>query len=353
MKSAGAGIVAVLATWCVVGAQSPGRAVSWDRARAETTKYRATVDTSGLVDVDAQISPRVDAEDLDALCAARREAIVTARTTAEAGLRALPAGNDPITDERRATLQRQLGAVASFEGEMARARQHFEAGRDGLAPYAREYADLGVKHAVLAQAAAVAALRQGEIENCLVMPSADRCIVPLRPGGVHHHTAGAKAAFEQLTPLAAASPSNLELRWLLNLAAMVQGRYPEIVPEEARLPVDMFASETALPRLMDVASQARLGRMDTAGATITAAMDEEIEPAVVVVVGLGRVEPAQLTREAGRFGAVLERTVTAIAKQARRRAEIDAGEDDVEQPVIVEVVGDRGARSVHAAETRL
>jgi hypothetical protein len=298
MKSVGAGIVAVLATWCVVGAQSSGRAVSWDRARAETTKYRATVDTSGLVDVDAQISPRVDAEDLDALCAARREAIVTARTTAEAGLRALPAGNDPITDERRATLQRQLGAVASFDGEMARARQHFEAGRDALAPYTREYADLGVKHAVLAQAAAVAALRQGEIENCLVMPSTDRCIVPLRPGGVHHHTAGAKAAFEQLTPLATASPSNLELRWLLNLAAMVQGRYPEIVPEEARLPVDMFASETALPRLIDVASQARLGRMDTAGATITEDFDND-GLLDVVFTSVDFCAPARLFRNRG------------------------------------------------------
>src|SRR5690606_29368802 len=30
-----------------------GRRVSWERARAEVARYRATVDTSGLVDVDA------------------------------------------------------------------------------------------------------------------------------------------------------------------------------------------------------------------------------------------------------------------------------------------------------------
>ena len=43
------------------------RAVGWERARAEIAKYRATLDNSGLVEVDARISPRVDAEDLQAL----------------------------------------------------------------------------------------------------------------------------------------------------------------------------------------------------------------------------------------------------------------------------------------------
>ena len=50
-------------------AAAPSRTVNWDRARSEMARYRATVDNSGLVDVDAYISPRVDAEDLDG-CAA-------------------------------------------------------------------------------------------------------------------------------------------------------------------------------------------------------------------------------------------------------------------------------------------
>jgi len=260
--------------------QEQGRAVSWDRARAEIAKYRATLDTSGLVDVDAHISPRVDAEDLDALCRARQDAIGAAVTTLRDAVRALPAGRDPITDEQRATLHRQLGAVASFQGDMATARQEFEAGREALAPYTKDYADLHTKSRALDEAAAIAALRQGEIENCLAMPgSTDRCIFPLRPGGVHHHTAGAQTAFERLQPLVAESPDNLELRWLLNLSAMALGRYPEAVPKAALIAPDAFKSKLdsklSLPRFIDVAHDAHIGRMENAGGTIVDDFDND------------------------------------------------------------------------------
>jgi len=87
------------------------RAVGWERARAEIAKYRATLDNSGLVEVDARISPRVDAQDLQALCRARTEAVTAARQHGESLLAALPAGDDPITNEKRANAYRHLGAV--------------------------------------------------------------------------------------------------------------------------------------------------------------------------------------------------------------------------------------------------
>src|SRR5689334_2570672 len=98
----------------VAAAQGPAdRAVGWSRAQAEIAKYRTTLDTSGLVDVDALISPRVDAEDLQALCRARTEAVTSARERGEGLLAALPPGDDPITNEKRAAAYRLLGAVAS------------------------------------------------------------------------------------------------------------------------------------------------------------------------------------------------------------------------------------------------
>jgi hypothetical protein len=293
---------------------APGRAVSWDRARAEIARFRATPDTSGLVDVDAHIAPDVDAEDLEALCTARRTAIGAARTSAQQGLRALPDGRDPITDERRAVLYRQLGAVASFEGDMAEALKQFDAGREALAPYPKEYPDLAAKWLALEEAAAVASLRQGEIENCLVMPGADRCIFPLRPGGVHHHLAGAQSAFARLTPHVAADPDNLELRWLLNLSAMLQGRYPEIVPNAARFPADLFKSATTLPRFVDVARAAKLGRMDTAGATIADDFDND-GLVDVVFTAVDFCAPARLYRNRG-DGTFEDRTEAAgLARQ--------------------------------------
>ena len=46
----------------------PQRAVNWDKALATVARYRPVVDVSGLVEVDAQIPPGVNAEDLQALC---------------------------------------------------------------------------------------------------------------------------------------------------------------------------------------------------------------------------------------------------------------------------------------------
>jgi hypothetical protein len=182
-------------------------------------------------------------------------------------------GRDPITDDRRATLHRQLGAIASFEGDTATAGAQFRAAADALAPYVSDYPDLRTKWLALEEAVGVAALRQGEIENCLAMPNADRCIFPLRAGGVHQRTAGAQQAFERFLAIAAQTPDNLEIRWLLNLSAMALGRYPDAVPAEARMPAGIFRSPTAssakVPRFVDVAREARIARMDTAGGTIT------------------------------------------------------------------------------------
>jgi hypothetical protein len=263
----------VIVSACFLGAvlaagQAPERAVGWDRARAEIAKFRATFDTSGLVEVDARISPRVDAQDLQALCKARTEAVTAGRVYGEQLLAALPAGNDPITDEKRAAAYRYLGAVASAQGDMLTARTHFTAARDALEPYRADYPDLALRWSLFDGAVAVAALRQGEIDNCLVMTGSDRCLFPVREGGRHHDLAGAAAAFDILLKLADREPNNLEARWQLNLAAMLLGKHPEGVPAKHRLAPDLFKSKVPAPRFTDVARLIGVGTNSTAGGTI-------------------------------------------------------------------------------------
>ena len=105
-------------------------------------------------------------------------------------LAALPPGDDPITNEQRARADRQLGAVASAQGDMITARAHFTSARDALAPYAKDYPDLAARWSLYDEAVGVAAMRQGEIDNCLVMTNSDRCLFPLREGGRHHDIGG-------------------------------------------------------------------------------------------------------------------------------------------------------------------
>ena len=88
-------------------------------------------------------------------------------------------------------------------------------------------------------------MRQGEIDNCLVMTNPDRCLFPLRQGGVHHASPARRAAFDAFAKLADREPDNLEVRWLLNLVGMLLGRYPEGVPAQHLLRPDLFRSEGA------------------------------------------------------------------------------------------------------------
>ena len=111
-------------------------------------------------------------------------------------------------------------------------------------------------------------MRQGEIDNCLVMTGSDRCLFPVRDGGRHHDLAGAAAAFDVFSTLADREPANLEARWLLNLSAMLLGRHPERVPARHRLSADLFRSKVAAPRFTDVARTVGVGTNSTAGGTI-------------------------------------------------------------------------------------
>jgi hypothetical protein len=284
-----------------------GRRVSWERARAEVARYRATVDTSGLVDVDAWISPRVDAEDLSALCAARTDALVRARAAADGRLRGLPPGRDPVTDERRAVLRRQLGAIASFEGDTDAASAHFEAAADALAPYVEEYGDLQATRATLLEAVGAVALRRGEVANCLHTANPDRCLFPLRPGGVHRDGHGAQQAFDVFLAQAREAPENLEVRWLANLSAMALGRYPTGVPEGVRIEPRAFASEAVMPRFTDVAREAGLGAMGIAGGTIADDFDNDGH-VDVVLTSVDYCAPVRFYRNRG-DGTFEDRTV--------------------------------------------
>ena len=293
------------------------RAVSWDRARAEIAKYRTTLDNSGLVEVDARISPRVDAEDLQALCRARTAAVTDGRRHGESLLAALPPGDDPITNERRANAYRHLGAVASAQGDMVTARRHFAAARDALAPFKTDYPDLARRWSLFDEAEGIAAMRQGEIDNCLVMTGSDRCLFPVREGGRHHDLAGAAAAFDVFAKLADREPANLEARWLLNLSAMLLGRHPERVPRQHLLPAALFTSKVAAPRFTDVARLVGVGTNSTAGGTIADDFDGD-GLVDIILTSVDYCAPARFYRNKG-DGTFEDRTdASGLAVAARR-----------------------------------
>ena len=237
---------ALLALALLASSAATGRAQTfgWDKARDATSRrYREVLDLSGLAAIGFQIPANLDPADLEAVCQTRRQGMLSAGQQAQSSLKRLGDWRDPITDAERARLHRALASVAAFSGDIDTAVQNLEAARQDLVPHVESYPDLQPSFLGLQEALGVAYMRQAEIQNCLVNPGADRCLFPLRPGGIHHRAAGAEAARGLFEAFLAKTPSDLEVRWLLNLSAMVLGRYPEGVPKAHLLPPSVFRSE--------------------------------------------------------------------------------------------------------------
>ena len=165
-------------------------------------------------------------------------------------LRALP-NAAPIQDRIR--LRFRLGLAELFLGRERRALDHLAAAEALLAG----------QHSVPAQVVneihfrlGLAWLRLGETQNCVLNPSADHCILPIRPSGVHTLPEGSRQAipyFQAVLDNAAEERLRLSARWLLNIAYMTLGQYPEAVPPAQRLPPQAFESQAAFPRWVNVA----------------------------------------------------------------------------------------------------
>jgi len=118
-------------------------------------------------------------------------------------------------------------------------------------------------------------LRLGEQENCLHHHNADSCLFPIAGGGVHQLQNGSRAAVEELTALLRQFPGDLRARWLLNIAYMTLGEYPEKVPPRWRLDPQLFASDYDIGRFPDVAGHVGLAVNDLAGGVVMEDFDRD------------------------------------------------------------------------------
>ena len=111
-------------------------------------------------------------------------------------------------------------------------------------------------------------LRIGEWTNCLADHNADSCLAPIQGRGVHRFQDGSRNAIRILTDLLKERPDNLMGRWLLNIASMTVGDYPEKVSVQWLIPTNAFASEYDIKRFPDVAGRVGLDVMGLSGGSI-------------------------------------------------------------------------------------
>jgi hypothetical protein len=119
---------------------------------------------------------------------------------------------------------------------------------------------------------AVAYVRLGETVNCVRNHGVDSCILPLRGDGIHQQQGPSHQAIQTLNIVLRAAREGtrrfLEARWLLNLAYMTIGAYPDQVPEQYLIPPQVFESEEDFPRFTNIAPKVGLDAFNLAGGAI-------------------------------------------------------------------------------------
>ncbi len=204
----------------------------------------------------------VDTQDLAAICRSKQRLIEDKLAAAGAKAAALPAGAAPPS---LIAAYGDLVSLLSFQGEMAAAIRAVGDLIDKLsaqAPGDPRY------HDVTDRVLGILELRRGEVENCLAHHNPDMCIFPLSEAGRHVRDDGARKAFAHFAAYLERNPADLEVRWLLNIAAMTLGTYPGGVPERLRIGPEAFDSPVDPGRFRDVAAEAGLAYSDNAGGSV-------------------------------------------------------------------------------------
>ena len=112
---------------------------------------------------------------------------------------------------------------------------------------------------------ALSYLRLGEQENCLVMHSAARCLLPIRPNGVHIRPRGSQQAIRAYERVLAEAPGDYNSVWLLNLAHMTLGSHPV---DTWRIPPEALEAGGSIQYFVDIAPRLGLDVMGLSGGVV-------------------------------------------------------------------------------------
>ena len=122
----------------------------------------------------------------------------------------------------------------------------------------------------------VNALRIGENENCIMCRGETSCILPISPAAVHTNPRGSRLAIDHFMEYLRLFPDDLEVRWLLNLAHMTLGEYPDKVEPEFRLDLSrFFHSEFDIGKFRDIGHLVGVNRFNQAGGAIMDDFDND------------------------------------------------------------------------------
>jgi hypothetical protein len=100
---------------------------------------------------------------------------------------------------------------------------------------------------------AIAYMRKAEQDNCIANHTNESCIIPISPKAQHVIREGAQQSIALLKELLVLNPDDLECQYVLNIANMTLGQYPQEVPGKFRIPESHFSNSASFPHFSDIA----------------------------------------------------------------------------------------------------
>jgi hypothetical protein len=124
--------------------------------------------------------------------------------------------------------------------------------------------------------------RLGERTNCIHNHNAESCIYPISNGGIHHDKTGSEKAIEIYKAILTNDPGDLESRWLLNIAYMTTGGYPQQVPPQFLLKIQDDDTMHLVKPFRDVSANMGLNYKCIAGGCIIDDFNNDNYPDMVL-----------------------------------------------------------------------
>ncbi|MFZ4635015.1 MAG: FG-GAP-like repeat-containing protein [Saprospiraceae bacterium] len=121
---------------------------------------------------------------------------------------------------------------------------------------------------------ALSYLRLGEVQNCVENQTNASCILPIRPEGVYKLKSGPENAIAIYERILKQFPDDMQTRWLLNIAYMNLGKWPNGVPAAYRIPTSLFESKGAI-QFNNIASAVGLDCRGLSGGVCTEDFDND------------------------------------------------------------------------------
>ena len=155
----------------------------------------------------------------------------------------------------------------------------------------------------------IARLRKGEQDNCIRLHNGESCILPLQGAGIYTVTESTEAAIHDYLAILNEYPNDLKSIWLLNIAYMALGWYPDSVPSSYLINPVAFESEYEIERFENIGSSLLIASSGLAGGCCVEDFDNDgFQDIIVSSMDIG--DPLRYYRNTG-DGSFEEITISA------------------------------------------